>query len=101
MCLFLLLLRKEIMRHHREKFQKQDLFFIFSQLDTYFFYGGILLHFIIGRIIRDFISRPRDLQAKLRIDRNRRLSIFSFYQGDELVGRVAVHRTPFQLIQRA
>ena len=32
MHLFLLLLRQEIMRHHREKLQKQDLFFVLSQL---------------------------------------------------------------------
>ena len=101
MHLFLLLLRQEIMRHHREKLQKQDLFFVLSQLDTNFFYYGILLHFIIGRIIGDLIPRTRNLQTKFRINRNRRLSILSFYQSDELVGRITVHRTSFQLIQRA
>ena len=101
MCLFLLFLRQEIMRHHREKLQKQDLFFVLSQLDTNFFYYGILLHFIIGRIIGDLIPRTRNLQTKFRVNRNRRLSILSFYQSDELVGRITVHRTSFQLIQRA
>ena len=42
----------------------------------------------------------RNLQTKFRINRNRRLSILSFYQSDELVGRITVHRTSFQLIQR-
>lgn len=74
--------------------------FVLSQLDTNFFYYGILLHFIIGRIIGDLIPRTRNLQTKFRINRNRRLSILSFYQSDELVGRITVHRTSFQLIQR-
>ena len=100
MHLFLLLLRQEIMRHHWKKLQKQDLFFVLSQLDTNFFYYGILLHFIIGRIIGDLIPRTRNLQTKFRVNRNRRLSILSFYQSDELVGRITVHRTSFQLIQR-
>ena len=89
----LLLLQQELLGHGGEEFEQEDFFFVLSQFhSTEIGKSRVGLHCVLGRVVGDFFPSSCDLETESRVYGHRCLSIFSFYEGDELVRLVGVHR---------